>query len=160
MALNQKVYGVKTLISALIFGVHGVFNHYPKSRKPIAAQSEIGNLRRLQLKLQFVSDKRNKFRIRGLSLGIADGIAEKSLQRVQISSVPGDFDGVSDCTLYPAGCGLEGLGHLGVEYLGDGIDGVPTAHQTAVAAGGFIALFVPLDNCCLLAYSNDSKNQY
>ena len=79
MALNQKVYGVKTLISALIFGVHGVFNHYPKSRKPIAAQSEIGNLRRLQLKLQFVSDQGDEFGICGFSLGIADGITEKSL---------------------------------------------------------------------------------
>ena len=57
MALNKKVYGVKTPISPRIFAVHGVFDHHPKSRKPVAAQSEISNLRRLQLKLQFVSDQ-------------------------------------------------------------------------------------------------------
>ena len=57
MALIQKVYSVKAPISPRIFAVHGVFDHYPKSRKPVAAQSKIGNLGRLQLKLQFVSDK-------------------------------------------------------------------------------------------------------
>ena len=45
-------------------------------RFDVAAQSEIGNLRRFQLKLQFVSDKGNEFGIRGFSLGIADSIAE------------------------------------------------------------------------------------
>ena len=90
-----------------------------------AVKSEIGNLGRLQLKLQFVSDKRDKLRIRGFSLGIADGVAEESLQRIQIPSVPGHFDGMPDGTLHPAGGGLEGLRHLGVQYLGDGIDGVP-----------------------------------
>ena len=56
--------------------------------------SEIRNLRRLQLKLQFVCDKGDEFRIRGFSLGITDGIAEKSLQSVQVTSVPGHFDDV------------------------------------------------------------------
>ena len=79
MALIKKVYGVKTPVLLRIFTVHGVFDHHPKSRKPVAAQSEIGNLRRLQLKLQFVSDKGDKFGICGFSLGIADGITEKSL---------------------------------------------------------------------------------
>ena len=124
MALNKKVYGVKTPISALVFAVHGVFDHHPKSRKSVAPQSEIGNFGRLQLKLQFVSDKRNKLTIRGFSLGIADGIAEKSLQGVQIASVPGHFDGMPDSTFHPAGGGLEGLCHLGVQDLGDGIDHV------------------------------------
>ena len=88
---------------------------------PLQDGSEIGNLGRLQLKLQFVSDQRNKFGIRGFSLGIADGIAEKSLQSIQIASVPGYFDGVADGTLYPTGSGLECFCHLGVQYLGDGI---------------------------------------
>jgi len=57
MALIKKVYGVKTPVSPRIFAVHGVFDHHPESRKAVAAQSEIGNLRRLQLKLQFVSDQ-------------------------------------------------------------------------------------------------------
>ena len=64
MALIIKVYGVKTPISARIFDVHGVFDHPPQSRRPVALQSEIRNLRRLQLKLQFVSYKRNEFGIR------------------------------------------------------------------------------------------------
>ena len=59
MALIKKVYGVRTPISPRIFAVHGVFDHHPKSRKPVAAQSEIGNLGRLQLQLEFISDKRD-----------------------------------------------------------------------------------------------------
>ena len=114
MALNKKVYGVRTPISPRTFAVHGVFDHHPKSRKPVAAQSEIGNLRRLQLKLQFVSDQGNKFRIRGFSLGIADGIAEKSLQSIQVASVPGHFDGVADGALHSGWGGLECFRHLGI----------------------------------------------
>jgi len=92
--------------------------------KPQTAQSEIGNLVRLQLKLQFVSDKRNKLRIRRFSLGIADGVAEKSLQSVQIPSVPGHFNGVANSTFHSGRGGLEGLGHLGIQDLGYSI-GVP-----------------------------------
>ena len=76
------------------------------------------------MQLELISDKSDKFRIRGFSLGIADGIAEKSLQRIQVASVPGNFDGMPDGALYSAGCGLECFRHLGVEDLGDGI-GVP-----------------------------------
>ena len=76
------------------------------------------------MKLQFVSDKGNKLRVRGFSLGIADCIAEKSLQRIQVASVPGHFNGMSDSPLHSAGRGLECFGYLGVQYLGDGI-GVP-----------------------------------
>jgi hypothetical protein len=61
MALIKKVYGVRTPVSARTFAVHGVFDHHPKSRKPVAAQSEIGNLTGLQLQLELVCDKRNKF---------------------------------------------------------------------------------------------------
>ena len=71
--------------------------------------------------MKLVCNKRNKFGIRRFSLGIADGIAEKSLQSVQIPSVPGDFDGMADGTLHSGWSGLEGFCHLGVEYLGDGI---------------------------------------
>ena len=74
-----------------------------------------------QLQLQFICNKRNKFGIRGFALGIADGVAEKSLQGIQVASVPGYFDGMADGTLHPAGGGLEGFRHLGVEHLGDGI---------------------------------------
>ena len=74
--------------------------------------------------MQFVSDKGDEFRIRRLTLGIADGIAEKSLQSIQIASVPGYLNGVTNSTLHSGWCGLEGLCHLGVENLGDGV-GVP-----------------------------------
>ena len=88
-----------------------------EKRKPVAAQSEIGNFRRLQLKLQFVCNQRNKFGIRGFSLGIADGIAEKSLQSIQVTSVPGHFDGVADSPLHSAWGGLECFRHLGGNTL-------------------------------------------
>ena len=80
----------------------------------IQVQSEIGYFGRLQLKLELVSDKRDKFGLRGFSLGIADGIAKEALQSIQITSVPGDFDGVADGAFHTAGGGLEGLCHLGV----------------------------------------------
>ena len=83
--------------------------------------SEICYFAGLQLKLQFVSNQGNKLRIRGLTLGIADGIAEKSLQSIQITSVPGHFDGMADGTLHSGRRGLECFGHLRIQYLGDGI---------------------------------------
>ena len=85
---------------------------------------EIYGLSAVQRKLEFASNQRDKFRIRGFSLGIADGIAEKSLQCIQVASVPGDFNGMSDCPLHTAGCGLECFRHLGVQNFRDGI-GVP-----------------------------------
>ena len=93
------------------FDVHGVSEYNFRIRRLASAQSEIGNLRRFQLKLQFVCDKRDEFRIRGFSLGITDGIAEKSMQGIQIPSVPGYFDGMSDSTLHSGRGGLEGLRH-------------------------------------------------
>ena len=100
--------------------------------------SEIGNLAGLQLKLQFVSDQGDKIRIRRLSLGIADGVAEKSLQRIQVASVPGHFDGVADGSLHSGRGGLESLCHLGVEYLGDGI-GVPYGPPGGASGQGRLA---------------------
>ena len=80
MALNQKVYGVKASISPCFFAVYGVFDHHSKSRKTVAAQSEIADLRALQLKLQFVCDKGDELRIGGFSFGVADCVAEEPLQ--------------------------------------------------------------------------------
>ena len=85
---------------------------------------EIGNLAGLQLKLKLVSDQGDEFGIRRFALCIADGITEKSLQRIQVASVPGYFDGMADGALYSAGGGLEGFCHLRVQDLGDGV-GVP-----------------------------------
>ena len=100
MALNKIVYGVRTPISPRIFSVHGVFDHHPKSRKPVAPQSEIGNLAGLQLQLEFVSDKCNKFGIRGFSLGIGNGIAKEPLKGIQVALIPSDFDGMTDSSLH------------------------------------------------------------
>ena len=132
MALNKKVYGVRMAISAPILAVHGIFAAHPQSRKPVAAQSEIGNLGRLQLKLQFVSDKGDEFRVCGFSLGITDSIAEKSLECIQITTIPGYFDGVANGSFHPAGGGLECFRHLGVEHLGDGV-GVPCGPPGSLA---------------------------
>ena len=99
-------------------------------------RSEIGNLRRLQLKLQFISDQGDKFRIRGFSLGIADGISEKSLQSVQVASVPGHFDGMADGTLHSGRGGLECLGDLWVQYLGDGVGGLAARLGASPDAAG------------------------
>ena len=85
---------------------------------------EIGNLAGLQLQGQFVCNKRNKLRIGGLALGIADGIAEEALEGIQIATIPGDFDSMPDSTFHSGRGGLECFRHLGVEDLGDGI-GVP-----------------------------------
>ena len=97
---------------------------------------EISHLTGLQLQGKLVCNKRNKFGIRGFSLGIADGIAEKSLQSVQISSVPCNLNSMSNCSLNTTGGGLEGLCYLGIEYLGDGVslacgqqEGVAGANQ-------------------------------
>ena len=97
-----------------------------EKRKPVAPQSEIGNLAGLQLQGQFISNEGDEFRIGGFSLGVADGIAEKSLQSIQVASVPGDFNGMADGSFNSAGRGLECFCHLGVQYLGDGV-GVLTA---------------------------------
>ena len=141
MALNKKVYGVKTPISPRIFTVHGVFDHHPKSRKPVVPQSEIGNLVRLQLKLQFVCDKGDKFRIRGFSLGIADGIPKEALEGIQIASVPCYLNGMADGSFHPARCGLECFRHLGVEHLGDGIR-VPDGPRRGFWTRSFVRCFI------------------
>ena len=90
---------------------------------------EIGYFGRLQLQLELVCDQGNKLRIRGFSLGIADRIPKEALQGIQIPSVPGYFDGMSDGTLHPAWGGLERFRHLGIQYLGDGIDHIHVFHS-------------------------------
>ena len=85
---------------------------------------EIRHFAGLQLQLELVGNQSYKLRIGGLSLGIADGVAEKPLQGVQVPSVPGHFNGVADGPFDTGWGGAEGFGYLGVEHLGDGI-GVP-----------------------------------
>ena len=93
------------------------------------------------MKLQFVSNKGDEFRIRGFSLGIADRIPKEPLQGIQIPSVPGDFDGVADGSFHPAGGGLEGFRHLGVQDLGDGIR-VPDGPRMGFWTRSFVRCFI------------------
>ena len=99
------------------------------------------HLRALQLQLEPVRNEGDEFTVRGLALGVTHRVAKEALQGVQIPSVPGDFDGVANGPLYPAGGGLEGLGHLGVQDLGDGVRAVGPPEGTARRMG-LIALFV------------------
>ena len=79
MALQKKIYGVERLKSAPFSGVHGVHSAIRKSRKPIAPQSEIANLRALELQLELVRNQGNELRIGGFSFGIGNRIAKESL---------------------------------------------------------------------------------
>ena len=77
--------------------------------------SKIPHFGALELKLELVRNQGDELRIGGLALGVADGVAEEPLEGIQIPSVPGYLDGMTDGTFYPGRCGLEGLGNLGVE---------------------------------------------
>ena len=91
----------------------------PRDRSVLC--SKLRRLGALELKLQFISNQGDELRVGGLSLGVADGVAEESLQGVQIAPVPGYLDGVPDCPLHSGRRRAEGLGHLGVQDLGDGV---------------------------------------
>jgi len=82
MALDKKVYGVIIPFSARILAVYGIFAVPLKSRKGVAAQSEIRHFRRFQLKLKLISDKGDKLRIGGFSFGIAYRVPKEPLQGV------------------------------------------------------------------------------
>ena len=73
--------------------------------------------------MELVRNQGDELGIGGLALGVGYRVAEEALQGVKIPSVPCHFDGVANGPLHPAGGGLEGFGHLGVEHLGDGVDG-------------------------------------
>ena len=135
-------------------------------------QSEIGNFGRLQLKLQFVRDQGDEFGIGGFAFRVADGIAEKSLECIQVASVPGHFDGVTNSTLHSGRGGLECFGDLWIQYLGDGIDhihivdgnddGFPQILVSLDVGGdtkGFITLFMALMLSCLLSCFYYTKNR-
>ena len=107
-------------------------------RQPGYALLKIGSGTVFELELELVCNQCNKLRIGGLALGITDRIPKESLQRIQIASVPSYFNGVADGSFDSAGRGLKGLCHLRIQNLGDCVDGVPAAHQTATAVTGFV----------------------
>ena len=81
----------------------------------------MGRLGTLELKLELVRNQGDELRIGWLSLGVADGVAEEPLQRVQIAPVPGNFDGVTDGTLHSAGGCPKGFRYLGIEDFRNGV---------------------------------------
>ena len=99
----------------------------------------------LELELQPVSDKRNKFRIGGLPLGIAHGIPKEPLQGIQIAPIPGYLDGVADGTLHPAGGRPEGFRYLGIEYLRDGVAGLRPAVEASRRKQIYCFVCCPID---------------
>ena len=74
--------------------------------------------------MQLVRDEGDELRIGGLPFGVGHGVAEEALEGVQIAPVPGYLNSMADGPLHSGRRGAEGLGYLGVEYLGDGV-GVP-----------------------------------
>ena len=101
------------------------------------------------MQLQFVGDEGDELTIGGFSLGVGNRVSEEPLEGIQVATIPGHFDGVSDGSFHSGRGGLEGLCHLGVQYLGDGI-GVPYGPPGGFQKGmiwrgiceGLIALFV------------------
>ena len=75
----------------------------------------------LELQWKSVRNEGDKLTVDGLPFGVTHGVAKEALQGVQVSPVPGHLDGVADGPFYPAGNGLEGFGHLGVEDFGYGV---------------------------------------
>ena len=100
--------------------------------------SIIYNPGRLHLQLQLVRNQGDKLAVRRLTLGVGNRVTKESLQSIQIATIPGHLDSVPDGSFHPGRGGLEGLCHLGIQDLGDGVDGVPTAHLTATAATVFV----------------------
>ena len=76
------------------------------------------------MQLESVCDQCDEFAVGGLTLRVTDCVPKEALEGIQVTSVPCYFDGVADGSLHSGRGGLEGLCHLGVEYLGDGV-GVP-----------------------------------
>ena len=146
---TKKVYRHEKLFLQLRSFIHWSACPSAKSPKTLATQSELRRLGGFKLQLQFIRNQGDELTVGGLSLGIGNRIAEKPLQGVQVSSVPGYLDGVPDCPLHPGWGGLEGLGHLRIEHLGDGVR-VPGGPRRGfqkwviwkVFCEGLIALFV------------------
>ena len=114
MVQRKKFIGMKTEFQTDQSHLHCIGYAKRKSRKPVAAQSEIGNLAGLQLQLQFVRNQGDKFGIRGFSLGIGNCVPKEPLKGIQIATIPGNLNGMSDSTFHAAGGGLECFCHLGV----------------------------------------------
>ena len=118
---RKKARGIKNLFAAAIISLS-------------VCQSVIPHLGALELQLQPVGDQGDELGVCGLSFGIGHRIAEEALQGVQVPSVPGDFNGMANGPLHSRRRGLEGLCHLGVEHLGNGV-GVLSARLGSLLDG-------------------------
>ena len=73
------------------------------------------------MKLELICDQSDELTIGGLAFGIGNSIAEESLERIQITSVPCHLNGMANRPFHSGRCGLEGFRHLRVQYFGDGV---------------------------------------
>lgn len=109
--------------------------------KTPVVQSEIANLGRLQLKLQFVSDKRDELRIGGFTFRIGNRISKEPLEGIQITAIPCYFNGMANGTLHTGRRSLECLGDLRVQYLGDGVRGLSSPRR-GFQESGFVGALI------------------
>ena len=78
----------------------------------------------LILESEIISDHCDELRIRRLSSTLLDGVAEVGVERIDVASVPCNFDGVSDRTLHAARSGGILFGNRRVEDLCHRVDDV------------------------------------
>ena len=145
MALPKKIYGVERLKSAPFSGVHGVHGATIKIPKPLVPQSELRRLGTLELKLELVRNQGDKLRIGGLALGVGHCVAEEPLEGIQITTIPGHFDGMANGPLHSAWRCSEILGYLRIENLRDGVACLTArwwATKACCVPFGFIAFFI------------------
>ena len=55
------------------------------------------------LKAEFIGDKRDKFRVCGLSARVVDGVAENAVKNVNVAAVPRDLNSVADSAFNAGG---------------------------------------------------------
>ena len=94
---------------------------YSAILRVIFSVSKLRRLSGFELKLQFVRNQGDELRIGGLTFGVGNCVAEKSLQGIQIAAIPSYLNGMADGTLDATGGGLEGLCDLRIQYLCNGI---------------------------------------
>ena len=81
-------------------------------------------LSHLVFEAQIIRNHRNKLAVRGLSAVILDSISEVRIQRIDISSIPRDLDGVAYRSFDAACGGLVFLRNGRVENLCDRVDNI------------------------------------
>mgnify|MGYP003517484921 CR=1 FL=1 len=96
--------------------------------------------------MKLICDKGDEFRIGGFSFGIGNRVSEKSLEGIQISAIPGYFDGMADGTLHSGRGGLECLGDLRIQYFCDGIHGLVSPLERLPEVGNWEGFLWRIDS--------------